>query len=462
MAKILIADNDELVIKQIKEALRRFGHTFVTTQDGKTAKQRLKREIFDLALIENNLPPIKGFDLANEQKALKVEDRVPIVLMASQHEAEDMRRAKEVGALDFITKPFNSRELVGKVLAILKEETRIVSLGGGTGLYTLLMGLKTLSRVHLVSVVAMSDDGGSTGRLREVFGVLPPGDVRRSLVALSTAPDLMNHLLSFRFKKGEELAGHNFGNLFLTALSEVSGTMQEAVRAASEILNVKGVVLPVTNTLNQLIAETEDGNKIYGENSIDVPKHRDFKLHIEKLWQEPPAYAIPEAISVIHNSEFITLGPGDLFTSLLPNLVVKGVPEAIRESEAKKIYICNLMTKPGETYGMTGEDHVEQVIKYLGGDFLDYIIFSKSPIPKKVISQYKKMHQAPVRLGDKHKMKKLTKAKVIMADITSTEDRVRHDSYKLAKVINDIMITEKRPRAHKAAKNNGKKSRKKR
>ena len=135
MARILVADNDKLVISQIKEALRRFGHTFITTQDGKTARQRLKKELFDLALIDSHLPPVKGIDMVNEQKMLRMEDRVPIVLMASQHEAEDMRKAKEAGALDFITKPFNSRELVGKVLAILKQETRIVSLGGGTGLY---------------------------------------------------------------------------------------------------------------------------------------------------------------------------------------------------------------------------------------------------------------------------------------------------------------------------------------
>jgi uncharacterized cofD-like protein len=220
--------------------------------------------------------------------------------------------------------------------------------------------------------------------------------------------------------------------------------MQEAVRAASEIMNIKGIVLPVTNTLNQLVAELETGEKVYGESSIDVPQHRDFKLHISQLWQEPAAYAIPEVISVLHNSEFITLGPGDLYTSLISNLVVKGISEAIRDSEAKKIYISNLMTKPGETYGMTGEEHVEQVVKYLGGDVLDYVVFSKSRISKKLLGTYKGKDQDAVRLVDRKKLRKITKAKVIEADISSGEDLVRHDSYKLAKVIHNIISSEKR------------------
>ncbi len=313
------------------------------------------------------------------------------------------------------------------------------------------MGLKTLSKVHLVSIVSMSDDGGSTGRLRESFGVLPPGDVRRSIVALSTAPDLMKELLQFRFDKGEALSGHNFGNLFLTALAQISGSMQEAVRAASEILNAKGVVLPVTNNLNKLFAQMEDGQRVVGESNIDVPKNRDPKLRIYKLWQEPDTYAIPEVVSVLGNSEFITLGPGDLFTSLISTLIVRGIPEAIQESESKKIYICNLMTKPGETYSMSGEEHVKEVLKYLGGDFLDYIIFSNSRIPQKAIRSYKQKGQHPVRIKNRKNIKYFTKAKVIEADITSSEDYVRHDSYKLAKVLNRIFAAEKKQKATKKA-----------
>lgn len=444
MARILIADDDELVVKQIKESLKRFGFSLAVVHDGKQARERLHKEMFDLALIDNVMPGISGLELIREQKVRRLEDRVPMILMTAHHDASIMRDAREAGAVDFISKPFNARELVNKVMAILKQDTRITSLGGGTGLYTLLTGLKILSRVHLVSVVSMSDDGGSTGRLREVFGILPPGDVRRSLVALSTAPELMKHLLSYRFKKGQGLEGHNFGNLFLTALAEISGSMQEAVRAASEILNTKGVVIPVTNTPNMLVAEFENGEKAYGEHAIDIPEKRDDKLRITKLWQEPTSYAIPEAISVIQNSEFLTLGPGDLFTSLISNLVVRGVPEAIQESSAKKIYICNLMTKPGETYGMSGEDHVEQVVKFLGGDFIDYVIFSNTRIPRKLMKQYHERHQSPVYLKSLKKLRKITRAKVIEADMASTEDHVRHDSYKLARTLGKILQGEKR------------------
>jgi len=314
------------------------------------------------------------------------------------------------------------------------------------------MGLKTLNRIHLASIVSMSDDGGSTGRLRNSFGVLPPGDVRRSLVALSTAPKLMNELLAYRFDRGESLEGHNVGNLFLTALSEISGSMQQAVRDASEILNIRGIVMPITTTLNKLVAEFENGTKIKGESAIDVPKKRDYRLHIKKLWQEPEAHATPEVISVIHNSEFITLGPGDLYTSVLSNLTVKGIPEAIRETGGKRIYICNVMTKPGETHGMVVEDHVQEVIRYLGGDFLDYIVVSKTPIPRLMISSYKKERQAPVKIRNRQRLKNITQAKIIEADLSTLGDYFRHDPHKLASVLGEIFHPKGKPKTPRARK----------
>ncbi len=444
MAKILVADDDPLVVEQIKKSLQRFGHTLVSVWDGKAALKELETEIYDLALLDYLMPGMNGIDILLRQKSRRPEERTPVILMTAHQGTDLIQKAREAGGTDFIAKPFNPRELVSKVMAILKQETRIVCLGGGTGLYTLLMGLKTLSRTHLVSIVSMSDDGGSTGRLREAFGVLPPGDIRRSLIALSTAPQLMNYLLSYRFQKESQLQGHNLGNLILTALSDISGSMQEAVRAVSDILNIRGIVLPVTHIQNRLVAELENGQKVYGETNIDYPKDHDFRLKITKLWQEPETYASPEVLSVIHNADFITLGPGDLFTSLISNLVVKGISEAIRFSPARKIYVSNLMTKPGETYGMSGEEHVEQIIQYLGGDALDYVIFSTSHIPRKMIENYQKQNQEPVRLKSQKRLKSLTHAKVVEADIASTDDHVRHDSYKLAKVLDGIFVSEKR------------------
>jgi len=248
---------------------------------------------------------------------------------------------------EIIARPLALREFVSKVQKILNQSIRIACLGGGTGLYTLLSGLKTLPGLHLTSIVSMSDDGGSTGVLRDRFGILPPGDIRRSLVALSTAPDLLNELMQYRFRQGGELKGHNIGNLLITALSEMHGSMNQAVRLLSEILNIQGSVIPVTETPNTLKAELENGAVIEGEHRIDLFHGHDPNLRIVRLWQEPAAQGNPDAIEALYNASFILLGPGDLFTSVISNIIVEGVGEAITLSRAKKIYICNVMTEAG-------------------------------------------------------------------------------------------------------------------
>ncbi|MDD5085293.1 MAG: uridine diphosphate-N-acetylglucosamine-binding protein YvcK [Candidatus Omnitrophica bacterium] len=438
MAHILVAENNTEIIGAIKLALRRFGHELSFAKDKVQVIRRLKADGHDLVILDTDVIDPSDDDLLKWQQCAKEKDEVPVLLLVSER-APDMFAKMDFRPRDRIAMPFNPRELVSRVNAILRKEVRVSCIGGGTGLYTLLMGLKTLSSIHLFSIVSMSDDGGSAGRLREAYGILPPGDVRRSLVALSAAPRLMNKMLTYRFEKGKELRGHNLGNVILTALSNITGSMVEAVRGCSELLNVKGIVLPVTTTLNILKAELEDGTIIEGEAKIDVPASRDPRLRIARLWQEPSPYANPDAVSALLHSEIITIGPGDLFTSLISNLIISEIAEAIRRSRAKKIYITNLMTKPGETTGYTASEHIAEINKYLGGDYLDYVIVSNSKLSKRSVAEYKKKNQEPVRIDPMYALRRVTKAKIVYADITSEADLVRHDSLKLAKAISNII-----------------------
>ncbi|HLD00008.1 MAG TPA: gluconeogenesis factor YvcK family protein, partial [Patescibacteria group bacterium] len=235
---------------------------------------------------------------------------------------------------------------------------RIVVIGGGTGTYTVLSGLKEYP-VHLSAVVAMSDNGGSTGVLRDELGVLPPGDIRRSLIALSESPQIIRDLFNYRFESGG-LEGHSFGNLFLTALEKVTGNFEEAVKEAGKILSIRGDVIPATLHNTHLYAKLEDGTVIEGETNIDIPKH-DGRLRIKDVALKPKARVTKSARTAIQEADLIVLSPGDLFTSLIPNLLILGIPEAIRASKAKVVYCCNLTTKHGETNGFTVDDFVSTI-----------------------------------------------------------------------------------------------------
>jgi len=287
--------------------------------------------------------------------------------------------------------------------------------------------------------VNMSDDGGSSGKLSQSMGILPPGDIRRSLVALSNAPELMNQIVQYRFDHSGVFQGHSFGNIFLAVLSQIKGSMPEAVRALSDILNIQGIVLPATVTLTKLVARFENGQVVEGESKIDLCEGREGDLRIEKLWHEPEATCDADAYSAIINSELVTIGPGDLFTSVITNLTVKNIREALAKTKAKKLYICNLMTKPGETSNFNAADHIREIIKYMGGDFLDYILISNTTLSKESIAEYAKKKQSPVKTGDMGSIRSLTKAQVITADIGNQKELVRHDSEKLKKEIQKII-----------------------
>lgn len=305
---------------------------------------------------------------------------------------------------------------------------KIVVIGGGTGSYTVLRGLKNYD-VDLTAVVSMMDSGGSTGRLRDEFGFLPPGDVRMCLLALSPDTSVLRKLFEYRFNKGIGLNGHNLGNLFLTALRDITGKEEEAIKEASRILNVKGRVLPVTTTNCQLGAILENNQVVVGETNIDIPRH-DTRLRIKKLFLVPKPKACREAVRTILKADKIVIGPGDLYTSVLPNLLVSGIKNAIKKSKAKKVYVYNIMTKHGETTGFKASDFVKEVEKYLGEGVLNYVICNNKRPSIKLLKEYEKEKAEFVEPDIKSK-----KYKVVRTDLLDNIDLARHNPDKLAKTI---------------------------
>lgn len=310
------------------------------------------------------------------------------------------------------------------------RKPRIVTIGGGTGLYTLLSGLREYD-VDLTAIVAMTDDGGSTGELRDEFGVLPPGDVRRCIVALSQSPDRMKELFQYRFERGA-VAGHSFGNLFITALKEITGSDEEAIEQASRLLRVRGRVLPVTLENRRLQATLEDGTIIRGETNIDVPQH-DGSLRIARLQLDRPAIANPRALEAIRRADMIVIGPGDLYGSVVANLLIDGLVDAIRRSRAAVVYVCNLMTKHGETNGFFVHDFVQTIEQYLGRDTIDYVVFSQVRLTPKTRTRYANERSEPVRF-DRTTLGSF-RSRFVQAPLAARGNYLRHDSRRLARVI---------------------------
>ncbi len=311
---------------------------------------------------------------------------------------------------------------------------KIVVIGGGTGSYSLLRGLKRYTD-DLTAVVTMFDSGGSTGVLRDEFGILPPGDVRRCLLALCDEKKqnrILRDLFSYRFDKGSGLSGHSFGNLFLTALKDITGSDIEAIEAASTILNIKGKVLPVTLDKAQLCAELEDASIIRGETNIDIPKH-DGSLKIKRVFLDQEASPYLEVLDAIKDADKIIIGPGDLFTSVIPNLLVEGIPLALSHTKAKKIFVCNLMTKHGETNGFKASDFVAQIQKYLQGARIDAVICNNDLGSPNVLERYAQEKAFPVEV-DKDKIKAMGLT-VVEESLIVEPDLIRHNPIKLASVI---------------------------
>ncbi len=275
----------------------------------------------------------------------------------------------------------------------LNKGAKIVAIGGGTGLSMLLRGIKKYTN-NITAVVTVGDDGGSSGRLREDMGILPPGDIRNCIAALADDDDLITELFQYRFKKGEGLEGHSFGNLFLTALCAITGNMVKAVKESSNVLNIRGVVLPATLDDMKLGAEFEDGSIVKGESNIPE-EHKQIK----KLFTEPAnCQALPEVIDAIMHADLIILGPGSLYTSVIPNLLVDGIVEAIVTSKAKKIYVCNIMTQPGETDAYSVASHVNALLNHAKGQKIIDAVLVNNSLPANISEGYAKTGSTPVRL----------------------------------------------------------------
>jgi len=317
--------------------------------------------------------------------------------------------------------------------SMLEKAPNIVVIGGGTGLNSILTGLKEYTN-NITAVVSVSDEGGSSRKLRYEFGVLPPGDVRNCIVALSDSEPLMAKLLEYRFKEGEGLKGHSFGNLLLTALTKITGGFDKAIVEAGKILAIRGRVLPVTLAQTRLCAELESGQTIEEEPNVEEHKIK-YSSEVKRLFLKPAnVRAFPPAIDAIKKADIVVLGPGSLYTSILPNLLVGGIKEAIKNSKATKVYVCNVMTQPGETDNYKVSDHVDRIVKYLGRDVLDYVIANSSLAPEALYRKYKKQGSTRVKI-DEDSIEKRFNIALIKADLLTHKDLLRHDPKKLAKVV---------------------------
>ena len=312
----------------------------------------------------------------------------------------------------------------------------ITTIGGGTGTFNVLSGLGKNRRLNLTAIVTVADSGGSTGELRDEFGILPPGDVRRAIVALAEDTEVVRRLFEYRFKEGKRIAGHTIGNLLLTALTDIMGDFERGIEELSDMFDVHGKVIPVTLDNVSLGVTLENGAQILGEGDIDVPKH-DPSIPIRDAFLLGGGRLNPRAKEAIENSDYVIVGPGDLYTSISPNLLCKGMVEAIRSSSAKIIYVCNIMTKHGETDGFAVEDFVRVLEQYLGEGTIDYLLVNNGELRSSLLRKYEEENKIPVRLRNRELLVQKG-IKVVERDFTSETDYIRHDPHKLSRTIEDF------------------------
>ena len=313
----------------------------------------------------------------------------------------------------------------------LQQGPHIVVIGGGTGLSVLLRGLKEYSS-NITAIVSVGDDGGSSGRIREEFGMVPVGDVRNCIVALSDREDLMEQLFDYRFERGDGLDGHSLGNLLLVAMAYLTGSFHDAVSDINEVLQIRGKVLPVTDEPITLKAILDDDTEIIGESCVSQADRPIVRLTIEPEDVQP----LEEALEAIASAEAIILGPGSLFTSIIPNLLVDGIVEAILKSKAMKFYVCNVMTQAGETDNFTAEDHLFSLLEHGRKGIVDYIIVNNhEAIDREILQRYAEEGAMPVTYH-KDKLEQL-QVKVVEANLLNEQQVLRHNSERLAETIMD-------------------------
>lgn len=318
--------------------------------------------------------------------------------------------------------------------SIVTRPMRVVAIGGGTGLSTLLRGLRRhvisagqtggpLGEIaDLAAVVTVTDDGGSSGRLRKDFNMLPPGDLRNCMVALSEEEDLLAQLFNHRFRAGDALQGHNFGNLFVAALTEITGDFALAVELSSKILATRGHIYPVTTANTTLVAHMDDGSQVRGETGISASRRR-----IVELTLDPPAPApLPETIEAIERADLITVGPGSLYTSLVTNLLVGGIPSALVNACGLRVYICNLMTQANESLGLTASEHIERIYDHTRAPIFDCALINTAPFSPQTLARYAAEGAAPIE-ADIGRVQALG-VRVIAGDFASEGNVVRHDA----------------------------------
>jgi uncharacterized cofD-like protein len=320
------------------------------------------------------------------------------------------------------------------------EGVALVAIGGGTGLSALLRGLKVhvgsdrLTR--LVGVVTVTDDGGSSGRLRKELGVLPPGDVRNCLVALADDEDLLARLFQYRFPNGGGLVGHSFGNLFLTALTGITGDFHQAILTAESILSVRGKIFPATLSDVRLRGRGASGKVYEGESAVGRSGEELSAVELDPA--VPPAF--PPAVAAIERASLILLGPGSLYTSILPNLLIPGIRQAVTAAKATVVLLLNLMTQPGETDGMMGPDHVRAIERQVGKGLVDAVLANHTPVPTRLLAQYAATGSQPVAVH--REALEAMGVRVIESDLLAEGDLIRHDPEKLARAVLELAEAE--------------------
>ena len=339
-------------------------------------------------------------------------------------------QTRSLNSITQVLMPEGNEELVDRLLnhRRLNRGPKIVAIGGGTGLSNLLRGLKDYS-AKITAIVTVADDGGSSGRLRREIGVLPPGDIRNCLAALADEEKLLTELFQYRFQAGDGLMGHSFGNLFLTAMSDIAGDLEQAIAASSKVLAVRGEVLPATLSDVSLWAELADGRRIEGESSITKANGQILKIGCTPA--NPPA--LPRAAQALREADFIIIGPGSLYTSVIPNLLVPEIADAIANTEVPRIYVCNIMTQPGETDGYSVADHIRAIDRACGRPLFDAVVVQGKVPSAKALIRYSQENSYPVVL-DREAVTQLGR-RIVIANVMDEDENtglIRHNSQRLA------------------------------
>jgi len=342
-------------------------------------------------------------------------------------------QTRTLSSITEVLMPDGDGELVDVLLAHrrLHRGPRIVAIGGGTGLSTLLRGLKEYS-ANITAIVTVADDGGSSGRLRREIGVLPPGDIRNCLAALADEEKLVTELFQYRFQAGDGLTGHSFGNLFLTAMSEVTGDLEQAIAASSQVLAVRGQVFPATLSDVRLWAKLADGRRIEGESRITAAEGTIVEIGCTPA--NPPA--LPKALQAIHEADYIIIGPGSLYTSVIPNLLVPEIREAIAQRQVPRIYVCNIMTQPGETQGYSVADHIQAIDAVCQEPLFNAVLVQKQSPSARSLIRYAQESSYPVTL-DRDRVTELDR-RIVLANVIEEDDGtglLRHNPQRLARVL---------------------------